>query len=92
MDDRPKLQHTGRELDSLNFTILLKEFPGARESVDTRINKLLEMANAGNDQDVVFGAKYYGRWVIQSISVDHKEFHFGVTLSAKMNLKLTEYN
>ncbi|MDR2503993.1 MAG: phage tail protein [Deltaproteobacteria bacterium] len=113
----PKLQHLGREPDSLSFSVILHQSlwrakpamlrpsaeppvaafdihaaPGARESVDSRLEKILRMADAGDEQPLVFGRRYWGLWVIKSAGVEHSQFHNGITLSARVGLELTEYN
>jgi phage protein U len=92
MRGRPKAQHNGRELDTLSFTVQLHEFPGSRERVDERIRRILEMADQGLEQSLVFGQDYWGAWVIKSAGVEHRQFHAGVTLSARIALELMEYN
>jgi phage protein U len=92
MGGKPRLQHTGSELDAVRFTILLERFENAPQSVDARIRALLDLTDAGEQLPLVFGKNYWGLWVIERAQVHHKIFHGGLTLRGSMDLDLKEYN
>ena len=70
----PKMQHTGRNLDTLSLTVQLFPLTPLALTVDMRIDALRELA------------------VLESVEVQHRIFHNGVTMSAEIALNLTEYN
>lgn len=80
----PKVQHTGRNLDTLSLTVQLFPLTPLALTVDMRIDALRELA--------VLGLTYYGLYVLRSVETQHRIFHNGVTLSAEVSLNLTEYN
>lgn len=92
MGGRPRLQHTGRELDTLSLSILLVHQAEALQTPDARIRLLLKLMNRGEQLALVFGVNYWGLWVINSARVSHREFHGGLTLRGSVDLNLTEYN
>lgn len=92
LEGKPRLQHTGRDLDAVSFSVVLMSmFPGDL-SPDDAITQLLDMAEAGDEQPLVFGIDYWGLWFLESVNVAHKNIHMGITTSATVDLSLTEYN
>ena len=44
------------------------------------------------DNESTIGLKYYGLYVLKSYEITHRQLHYGVTLSAEVQLALQEYN
>lgn len=88
----PRLQHVGREPDELTLQIQLVPLSPLAFTVDLRLEKLLELAAQGQEQALVLGFKYMGLFVVQNVEVSHRILHNGVTMSAEVNVTLTEYN
>lgn len=88
----PKVQHTGRNLDTLSLTVQLFPLTPLALTVDMRIDALRELAVLGEEVPLVLGLTYYGLYVLKSVEVQHRIFHNGVTMSAEIALNLTEYN
>ena len=96
----PKVQHTGRNLDTLSLTVQLFPLTPLALTVDMRIDALRELALEkkpklavlGEEVPLVLGLTYYGLYVLKSVEVQHRIFHNGVTMSAEIALNLTEYN
>lgn len=88
----PKLEHTGRELDTMSLQILLHPMIADALSVDARILALRTLALTGIQIPVVIGFGWYGMNVIKSVEVAHKIMHNGSTWSATVDLTLQEYN
>lgn len=87
-----KLQHTGRELDSLSLNVVLASPSPSVVMMDALIASLLLLAGSGEEYPLVFGIRYWGMWVIESAVVNYKEFHGGKTWNAEVALTLKEYN
>ena len=83
----PKVQHTGRNLDTLSLTVQL--FPLTPLALTVALR---ELAVLGEEVPLVLGLTYYGLYVLKSVEVQHRIFHNGVTMSAEIALNLTEYN
>ena len=83
----PCLQHMGRNLDPVSLTVQIVPLT----PVSTL--RLLESVAAGGDEmALVIGLKYYGLYVLKSYEITHRQLHYGVTLSAEVQLALQEYN
>ncbi|MFR8053759.1 MAG: phage tail protein [Bilophila wadsworthia] len=87
----PKVQHTGRNLDTLSLTVQLFPLTPLALTVDMRIDALRELAvlargAARARPDLLRPVR------AQSVEVQHRIFHNGVTMSAEIALNLTEYN
>ena len=80
----PKMQHTGRNLDTLSLTVQLFPLTPLALTVDMRIDALRELAVLGEEVPLLY--------VLKSVEVQHRIFHNGVTMSAEIALNLTEYN
>ena len=88
----PKLQHTGRELDTVDLQVLLQpDIPGGL-SVDARLLALRAMAAAGVEVPLVLNFSYFGFYVIREVNVSHVIYHNGATWRAEVDLGLQEYN
>ena len=57
-----------------------------------RLRLLESMAAGGDEMPLVIGLKYYGLYVLKSYEITHRQLHYGVTLSAEVQLALQEYN
>ena len=88
----PKLQFTGRELDTMKLQILIHPIEEAGLSVDARLLALRLLAIQGLFLPLVLGMSYFGLYVIKGLDVKHKIFHYGITWSATVDLELQEYN
>ena len=88
----PKVQHTGRNLDTLSLTVQLFPLTPLALTVDMRSDALRELAVLGEEVPLVLGLTYYGLYVLKSVEVQHRIFHNGVTMRAEIALNLTEYN
>lgn len=85
----PCLQHTGRNLDPVSLTVQIVPLT----PVSTVGLRLLEsVAASGDEMPLVIGLKYYGLYVLKSYEITHRQLHYGVTLSAEVQLALQEYN
>ena len=87
-----KLQHTGRNLDTMTLQIQIHPIEEAGLSVDARLLALRLLAIQGLQLPLVLGFSYFGLYVIRSIDVAHKIFHHGTTWSATVDVTLQEYN
>ena len=92
MSGLSKLQHTGRNLDSMSLQIQIHPIEEAGLSVDARLLGLRLLAAQGWQLPLVLGFSYFGLYVIKSLDVSHKIFHHGITWSAVVDLTLQEYN
>ena len=88
----PKIQHTGRELDSVTLQVIIHPILAAGLSVDARILALRLLAITGQELPLVLGFSYYGMYVLKSVNVNHTHIHNGSTWSATVDLTLLEYN
>ena len=79
----PCLQHMGRNLDPVSLTVQIVPLTPV-STVGLRL-RLLESVAAS-------GLKYYGLYVLKSYEITHRQLHYGVTLSAEVQLALQEYN
>lgn len=79
----PKVQHTGRNLDTLSLTIQLFPLTPLALTVDMRIDALRELAVLGEEVPLVLGLTYYGLYVLKSVEVQHRIFHNGVTMERR---------
>ena len=88
----PKIEHTGRELDTVSLQIIVHPIIADALSVDARVLALRLLAQTGQELPLVLGFMWYGLHVIQSVDVLHKHIHNGSTWSATVDLGLLEYN
>lgn len=91
LDGLGRLQHTGRELETISLTVLIVPL-SAISTVGARLTALNLMVRLGNELPLVIGLKYEGLYVLESWEITHKQIHNGVTLSAEVSLSLKEYN
>ena len=61
-------------------------------TVNIRLRLLETLTASGEALPLVIGLKYYGLYVLQQYEVTHRQLHYGVTLSAEVQLSLLEYN
>ena len=90
MLDRPRVQHVGRELDTLSLLVRILPVRNLY-TADTRINVLRAIAAVGEEMPLVLGLSYKGKFVLTDIEVEHKKVLYGVTLHADVTLNLLEY-
>ncbi len=88
----PKIEHTGRELDTIHLQVKIHPIIADALSVDARILLLRTMAQIGQEWPLVLGFAWYGFYVIKTVEVLHVVFHNGSTWSANVDLGLLEYN
>ncbi len=88
----PKLQHTGRELDTVGMNVLLQKPDVPDMSVDGRILALRALAKAGIELPLVLNFSYFGMFVILNVNAAHVIYHSGMTWRAEVDLELKEYN
>lgn len=100
----PRLQHTGRELDTVTLAVVMDgglannmagELTRGVMKIPTceqRIEALRELAATGEEQPLVFGASWQGLWVITAVSVTARVMQGSRILRADVNLELKEYN
>ena len=91
LDGLSRLQLTGRNLDTLSFTVQIVPL-GATSTVDARLLALDELSLLGTELPLVSGLKYYGMFVLKSYEILRKTVHYGVCLAAEVTLNLQEYN
>lgn len=88
----PRLQHIGRELDTVSLAIVMDSaLPGATPC-ERRIEELETLAEKGEEQALAFGATYQGLWVITAVSVTARAMQGSRILRADVTLELKEYN
>lgn len=92
MDGMPRLQHTGRKLDTLSLPIVMDSQLKGAVPCEERIASLLDMADTGETQAIVFGSQYFGLWVLTGVDVTARVMHGNRILRADVTLSLTEYN
>lgn len=91
LGDLAKLQHTGRSLIPISLTVQIVPL-GLVSTVGLRLRALEYLARDGKEMPLVIGLKWYGKYVLKSWEVSHRQLHNGVTLSAEVALSLQEYN
>lgn len=92
LDGLSRLQHTGRELDAVSLNVIIASASPTVIALDAAVIALLALAGTGDEYPLVFGIRYWGKWVIESADVSFKEFHMGKTWRAGIALSLKEYN
>ncbi len=90
LDQKPRLQHTGLELDKIKFSVRLDAMLGVIPSKE--IENFQDMLMAGESQKLIVGGKVVGDFVLLSIgeqwtTVDAK----GCVIVAVLDLSLKEY-
>ena len=100
----PRLQHTGREPDTVTLAVVMDGGQGnnmAGEAArgvknipacEQRIETLRELAATGEEQPLVFGAAWQGLWVITAVNVTARVMQGSRILRADVSLELKEYN
>lgn len=91
LDGLPRLQHTGRNLDTASLTVIIVPLDMI-STVEMRLRALNLMVKTGLELPLVIGLKYHGLHVLKSWEAVRKQIHFGVCLSAEVSLNLQEYN
>lgn len=92
MEGIPRLQHTGRKLDTMSLPIVIDTSrPGSVLFAD-RMSQFVALADKGEDLPLVLGQNYMGQWVINSVSVEATTIHGIYIQRGSMTLELTEYN
>ena len=87
----PCLQHMGRNLDPVSLTVQIVPLTPV-STVGLRLRLLESVAASGDEMALVIGLKYYGLYVLKSYEITHRQLHYGVTLSAEVQLALQEYS
>ena len=91
LDGLSRLQHTGRNLDTVSFTVQIVPL-GVLSTVELRLRALEAMSLLATELPLVIGLKYYGMFCLKSYEILRKTIHYGVCLSAEVTLNLQEYN
>lgn len=91
LDGLPRLQHTGRNLDSVSFNVQIVPL-GLASTVEMRLLALEGLSLLGTELPLVIGLKYYGMFALKSYEILRKTVHYGVCLAAEVTLNLQEYN
>ena len=91
LDGLSRLQHTGRNLDSVSLNIQIVPL-NTVSTVELRLRLLETMSLLGTELPLVIGLKYYGMFALKSYEILRKKIHYGVCLSAEVTLSLQEYN
>ncbi|MDR2946279.1 MAG: phage tail protein [Candidatus Adiutrix sp.] len=92
LEGRPRIQHTGRDLDTVTLTVVLERMFAFDPAPDIAINALLLVAELAAEQPLVLGANYFSLWFLEKASVKHIMYHQGMTWRATVDLSLIEYN
>ena len=92
LEGLPRLQHTGRDLDTVTLTVVLERMRAGDATPDAAITALLVLSAAGEQVPLVLGANYFSMWFLDSLNISHKVFHQGQTWRATVDLSLIEYN
>lgn len=88
----PRLQHTGRKLDTISLPIVIDASRPGATPFKQRMETLKDMAAKGDDVPLVLGTSYVGQFVINSVSVSATTQHGDYIQRGSMTLELTEYN
>ena len=72
LEGRPRLQHTGRDLDALTLTVVLERMSAYDTSPDQGIDDLLEIVETGDEVPLVLGDKYFAKWFLENLTVNHQ--------------------
>lgn len=91
LDGLPRLQHTGRNLDTVSFNVQIVPL-GILSTVELRLRALEALSLLGMEMPLVIGLKYYGMFALKSYEILRKTIHYGVCLCAEVTLNLQEYN
>ncbi len=91
LDGLGRLQHTGRNLDTVSFTVQIVSL-GATSTVDARLLALEALSLLDTELPLVIGLKYYGMFVLKSYEILRKTVHYGVCLAAAVSINFHEYN
>lgn len=91
LDGLPRLQLTGRNLDSVSLNILVAPANGL-STVELRLRALEALSLLGTELPLVIGLKYYGMYALKSYDITRRKVHYGVCLAADVTLNLQEYN
>ena len=91
LDGLSRLQHTGRNLDTVSLTIQIVPLD-IISTVELRLRALEALSLLGTQLPLVIGLKYYGMFVMKSYEILRKQIHYGVCLAAEVSLNLQEYN
>lgn len=90
INSKPKLEFLGDDLDSISFNIRLDASLGVNP--DREIQYLNEMRKNGIVLDFAIGQRYYGQFLIMSMSEDIKHtYPNGTTMVAEVSLQIDEY-
>lgn len=92
LEGLPRLQHTGRDLDELTFSVVLERMHNYDFSPDISIAALLSMIEAGDEVPLMLGFRYQGLWFVRDVSPSHTIIHRGVTWRAEVAVTLVEYD
>lgn len=92
MEGVPRLQHTGRKLDSMSLPIVMDAMLPGATPCEERIASLRELAATGKEQPLTFGQTYYGLWVLKDINVTARVMHGDRIFRADVTLELSEYH
>lgn len=88
----PRLQHTGRRLDTITLPIVIDAMRPGALSFEARYSQLVKLAMQGDDVDLVLGKQYLGRWVIEKVSLGTKIQHGNKIIRGDLSLEIKEYN
>ncbi len=91
LDGLGRLQHTGRSLDPVSFSVIVAPLNGVY-TVEARFRALDLITRAGLELPLVIGLKYHGLYVLKSYEITRKQIHFGVCMFAEVAFSLLEYN
>lgn len=87
---KPVLQHTGAENCTVSMSIQLKASLGVNPKQE--IDKLKQLADAGEEKPLVIGEEILGKYVLESISEKREHIdNRGNIINASVTIKLTEY-
>ena len=89
LEGKPRLQHTGSELDRVSFTVRLDTSLGVDPAQE--IQKFREIKDTGNPQKMIIGGWVFGDFVLVSLEdnwtrIDGK----GRLMTADVNIELKE--
>lgn len=87
---KPTLEFIGPDIMKANLTIRLETAKGI--NIQSEIDALKDIIEEGEDQPLIIGKKYFGQFVIKSMSQDDKVTdNRGVIRLAVITLSLEEY-
>ena len=92
IEGTPRLQHTGRKLDTITLPIVIDAMRPGAVPFETRFSQLVAMAVKGEQVPLVLGKQPMGDWVILKVNLEATHQHGNAILGGNLSVELKEYN